>query len=333
MGKPSVSVVLPVFNGQRFLDAALWSIRRQTLRDLEVVLIDDGSTDQTLSMARAHAAQDGRVRVVSRANRGLVESLNEGVRVARADWIARMDADDICVPQRLATQLAWAQQCKVELCGGAMRTMGRGFRRVRRFPVGVDAIRAQLLFNTAFAHPTVLCRRQRLLEMPYDPAWESAEDYELWTRMAAAGVPMTNTPRVILGYRVHAAQVTSQRALQQARLRARVAQRYLREQFPQINPFGSDIVLSREQLLSERDFRSGVAFLLECKRVLGDPEAVVSGNAFAYLARHGEVGMRAMREASSGLGLPRLRRVVAGFMAMTGSVESGRLYKWMRRFQ
>lgn len=333
MGKPSVSVVLPVLNGQRFLDAALWSIRRQTLQDIEVVLIDDGSTDETLSIARGHAKQDRRIHVVSRENRGLVESLNEGVRTARAQWVARMDADDLCTPDRLAVQLAWAQQRKADLCGGAVRTIGAGFRRVRHFPLSASAIRAQLLFNTAFAHPTVLCRRQRLLDMPYDPAFESAEDYDLWTRMAKAGVSMTNAPTVVLGYRVHAAQLTSMRSLQQAQLRARIARTYLQEQVPGIDPCGGDIVLRREQLLAAPEFHCGVRFLLECKRVLGDPEGVVSGNAFAYMMRHGEVGLRAMRSAASALGLSMPRRAVADFMGMTGCVESGRVYKWMRRFQ
>lgn len=333
MGKPSVSVVLPVFNGQRFLDAALWSIRRQTLQDIEVVLIDDGSTDETLPIARDHAARDTRIHVVSRANRGLVESLNEGVRAARSDWVARMDADDVCAPDRLAGQLAWAQHRRADLCGGAVRTIGAGFRGLRRFPCSQEAIQAQLLFNTAFAHPTVLCRRQRLLDMPYDAAFESAEDYELWVRMASAGVPMTNVPSIVLGYRVHATQLTRTRAQQQAQLRARIAQRYLREGFPQIDPSGGDIVLRREQLLTAQEFYFGVGFLLECNRVLGDPEGVVSGNAFAYLTRHGEIGLRSMLSAASALGLPMPRRAVAAFMAATGSVESGAMYKWMRRCQ
>lgn len=333
MGKPSVSVVLPVFNGQRFLDAALWSIRRQTLQDIEVVLIDDGSTDASLSIAKAHAVQDKRIHVLSRANRGLVASLNEGVLAARAEWVARMDADDVCTPDRLEAQLAWAGRHKAELCGGAVRTIGGGFGRVRRFPLLAKAIRAQLLFNTAFAHPTVLCRRQRLLDMPYDPAFESAEDYDLWTRMAASGIPMTNAPRVVLGYRVHAAQLTHRRAAQQAQLRARVAQRYVQEQVPEVDPSGGAIVLRREHVLNAADFHCGVGFLLECKRVLGDPEGVVSSNAFAYLMRHGEVDVGAMRSAACMLGLPAAHRIMAGFMALTGSLESGLVYKWMRRFQ
>lgn len=333
MGKPSVSVVLPVFNGERFLHAALCSLRRQTLQDIEIVLIDDGSTDGSLSIAKAHAVRDRRIHVVSRANRGLVDSLNEGISLARADWVARMDADDVCTPDRLAVQLAWAGRHKAEVCGGAVRTFGSGMGRVRRFPALAQGIRAQLLFNTAFAHPSILCRRRWLLDMPYDRAFETAEDYDLWTRMASVRIPMTNAPRVVLSYRVHPSQLTHRRALQQANLRACIAQRYLREQFAEIEPSGGEIVLRREQLLTAEDFLRGIGFLLDCKRVLGDPEGVVSSNAFAFLMRHGEVGVGAMRSAAFALGLPAVPRIMAAFMAATGSVESGRVYKWMRRFQ
>jgi len=99
-----ISVILPVFNGARFIKNAVQSILWQTHSDFELIIIDDGSTDETLNILREFETADSRIRLISRANRGIATSLNEGIAMARGQWIARMDADDVSHPHRLSSQ-------------------------------------------------------------------------------------------------------------------------------------------------------------------------------------------------------------------------------------
>jgi glycosyltransferase involved in cell wall biosynthesis len=128
---PLVSVVLPVYNAQRYVAAALESVLGQSMSDLEVIAIDDGSSDGSLAEMERIAAADARVRLVSRPNRGLVATLNEGVAAAGGEWIARMDADDVSLPERFATQLDFMQSARVDVCGSAVANFGAAPARSR----------------------------------------------------------------------------------------------------------------------------------------------------------------------------------------------------------
>ena len=108
--RPRVSVLMPVFEAEPFLDEALTSIRTQTFADLECVCVDDGSTDGSLRILRTHAERDRRVRVLSRPNTGIVGALNDALEASRGSLIARMDADDTCHPERIARQIAWLEE-------------------------------------------------------------------------------------------------------------------------------------------------------------------------------------------------------------------------------
>ncbi|MBK9187309.1 MAG: glycosyltransferase family 2 protein [Moraxellaceae bacterium] len=119
MSKPKISVILPVYNASLFIEQAMRSVLTQSLHDLELIVINDGSNDDSLAVIERIAAIDTRVKVISHKNKGLVYSLNEGIEQAQSDWIARMDADDVCLPQRLQAQLAYAQKYDLVyfLCG------------------------------------------------------------------------------------------------------------------------------------------------------------------------------------------------------------------------
>src|SRR3712207_4054623 len=103
-----ISVVMPVFNGQRFLAEAMDSLLAQTFRDFEVVAVDDGSTDDTPATLHRYAERDARVRVIRGDHAGISAALNRGIAAATHEWIARMDADDVATPDRFAKQLAAA---------------------------------------------------------------------------------------------------------------------------------------------------------------------------------------------------------------------------------
>lgn len=205
---PAVSVLLPVHNGERYLREALDSILAQTFRDFELIALDDGSTDGTLALLREYAARDSRIRIVSRQQRGLVATLNEGIDLARGEWLARMDADDIALPHRIELQLAQLKKTGADFCGGAVQCFG-DWPAVWRYPVSHEACVAHMLFDVPFAHPAVIGRRTAFARLRYAQGFARAQDYDFWQRAWAAGYRFTNVSEIVLRYRVHAGQVSS----------------------------------------------------------------------------------------------------------------------------
>lgn len=201
------------------------SIQRQTWRDFELIVIDDGSTDQTLKILQKLAALDSRIVLISRENRGLVATLNEGIDRARCNWIARMDADDIALATRFERQLHWLEKTGADICGTWVQLTGTPDRRVLAHPVSMGAIEVGLLFGSPLAHPSVMMRRELASRLRYDPAWDSCEDYELWERAFRAGASITNIPEVLLEYRLHANQVSATRASRQLALTQQIRRR------------------------------------------------------------------------------------------------------------
>ncbi len=222
---PVVSVLLPVFNGQNYVEAAVHSILGQTFTDFEFIIIDDGSTDGTLELLQQFR-QDQRVVLVSRENRGLVETLNEGIRMARGQWIARMDADDISLPHRFARQLKWIEDTEADICGSWVKFFGTRDQRVLRHPQSDQAIKRGLMFGTMFAHPTVLIRTELARQLLYDGRWEKCEDYDLWERAARLNCRMANVPEVLLLYRQHPHQISSRDFSHQQQFTQRIRRRY-----------------------------------------------------------------------------------------------------------
>lgn len=223
MSGPRVSVLMPVRDGAAHLDEAVASILAQTLADLELVVVDDGSTDATPARLRRWQARDARVRVIGGAGAGLVAALNLGLAHCRAPRVARMDADDIARPERLAAlSRAFDEDPALVVCGSAVERFG-GERGVLRHPLSDAECRARLLSWNCFAHPAVMLRRDALPPGPvFEADYDCAEDYRLWSRLAARG-RLRNLPEPLLRYRVHAAQVTQRRRDRQQAVHLRIA--------------------------------------------------------------------------------------------------------------
>lgn len=223
---PSVSIILPVYNGEPFLGAALASLQSQTHTDFEIVAIDDGSTDGSLAILREAQRTDARIRIVSRENRGLVATLNEGLELAQGRFIARMDADDIAYPDRLAAQLAaFAARPGAAMCGTGYDTLFAD----RMIPGGLLPVYATgdlavlARFYTVFIHSTVMFDRNVLSrdELRYDPCYPHAEDFDLFRRIALAH-PIIAEPRSLIGYRVHEGSVTSRKKQEMRQTHVRI---------------------------------------------------------------------------------------------------------------
>ncbi|MHA6532036.1 glycosyltransferase [Paenibacillus sp. BAC0078] len=202
-----VSVLLPVYNSERYIEEAVHSILQQTYQDFEIVIIDDGSTDGTLK--KIQKIKSEKIKLTShQENIGLVRTLNEGLSLCTGKYIARMDADDIALPNRFERQVAYMEaNPDVGACGGQALVMGSNIITTK--PLSHEEIKCWQLFHCTFIHPTVFIRRSVLdgNGMRYLP-FAHAEDYEIWNRLAEV-TRLVNLPEVLLHYRVHTNQVSN----------------------------------------------------------------------------------------------------------------------------
>src|ERR1700719_2523166 len=192
-------------NGDAFLAEAVESILAQTVTDFEFIIIDDGSTDKTPEILSMYADRDARVRVFQQENRGRAESLNRGIELSRSRYIARMDADDIALPDRLNEQVNFlAHHPEVGLLGGAFELItGSGRLRTVRPPLDDQHIRTLMLRFNPMCHPTVMMRKDLVLASGgYRKALLDADDYDLWLRIGERS-RLANLDKVVLQYRLH----------------------------------------------------------------------------------------------------------------------------------
>jgi glycosyltransferase involved in cell wall biosynthesis len=208
--KPLVSVIMPVYNAEKYLTEAIKSILTQTLTNFEFIIIDDGSTDGSLEIIRHFSLEDHRIRLIKNdQNLGVADSLNKGIMAAGGIYIARMDADDISMPERLQKQTDFLRlNPEVGFCGSWVKAKFESRDMVWEYPISNEAIRCRLLFANSFAHPSVIFSRELFVKkrLFYNRAYETAEDYELWVR--ALGVTRAaNVEEVLLVYRIHSHQV------------------------------------------------------------------------------------------------------------------------------
>ena len=227
---PAVSVVMSVHNGASHVAAAIGSVLAQTAGDLELIVIDDGSTDATAEqLARFH---DPRVRVVTQARTGLTRALNRALGVARAPLVARLDADDRALPERLERQRAFLERTpEVGLLGTAAAELdAAGFQvRVVQPPRDDAALRRALIRANPFVHSSVMLRRDLLDKAGgYDETFPVAQDYDLWMRLARL-TRMANLADVLVLRSVGAGRVSVEREDDRLRAEARVRWREVRE--------------------------------------------------------------------------------------------------------
>lgn len=212
-----VSVLMPCFNAAHTLDLAVESILEQSFTELELVAVDDGSTDDTGAKLRDWAGQDARVRPLKLEHGGIIQALNAGLAACRGSLIARMDADDRSYPERIAKQVDYLDQhptvdvvgCLVE--GFPGDAVAEGFQIYMQWLNNLqtpEAIARELYIESPLAHPSVLMRRAalQLVGGYQEHGWP--EDYDLWLRMHAAGIRCAKVPQVLLGWREHADRLT-----------------------------------------------------------------------------------------------------------------------------
>ena len=214
---PRISVLLPCRNATATLDEAVESVLRQTLGDLEVVAVDDGSSDETPARLDHWAQEDPRLRVLHRPRAGLIESLNAGLTECRAPLIARMDADDRSHPERFAEQVARLDQHTDLAAVGCLvdafppEAIGPGLKLYLDWQNSLmtpDAIAREIYVESPLVHPSVMMRAEwaRRVGGYQDHGWP--EDYDLWLRLHAAGGRFAKVPRTLFYWREHPGRLT-----------------------------------------------------------------------------------------------------------------------------
>lgn len=200
---PVVSVVIPAHNAERWLRETIDSVLVQSLPDIELIVVNDASTDHTSNVARS--VGDQRIRVVdNERNIGAASSRNTGIEASRGEFIAFLDADDVAIPHRLERQVGFLRSnSEIGLCGGWAQTFGSRSEVWTAYPRH-DQIKSELLYRSAFIQSTVMLRSELLRRhnLRYDPAFALSEDYELWTRCAEV-MRMANLDEVLIRYRIH----------------------------------------------------------------------------------------------------------------------------------
>ncbi len=235
---PLVSLLMSVHNDVRFVTDAVQSVLGQTLTDLELIVVDDASTDGTPRLLVAF--DDPRISVLRNdERRGLAASLNRGLDAAQGRYVARLDSDDVARADRIERQVARIEgEPRVAAVGSAVVDLDENGARGRThvMPSGARPLRWLALFSSPFFHPTVLVDREQLEahELRYDPEFLESEDYDLWTRLFAfADGDNLREPLVLK--RVHAGQASQQRRDVQESFQRRVAMREIARVAPEVD--------------------------------------------------------------------------------------------------
>jgi glycosyltransferase involved in cell wall biosynthesis len=214
MKQPEISVILPAWNCERYISKAIQSLLDQTFPDFELIIINDGSTDRTESVIKSF--DDPRiVYVKNEQNSGLIFTLNKAIGLAKGNYIARMDADDICLPERLELQKAFFDQYpETGVVAGVVRFINEseepaGDWLLDQKTFTPEAIRRSMIKENCIAHPSIMVKAGILKQYKYKACQENIEDYDCWLRMLNAGIRFRKVTVPVLLYRIHSSSVTS----------------------------------------------------------------------------------------------------------------------------
>lgn len=213
MLKPVISVILPAYNSAAYIGQAIESVLAQSFTAFELLIINDGSTDDTDAVILGY--NDPRITYyTNKVNSGLIFTLNRAIDIARGKYIARMDADDICEPTRLQLQYNWLEEKQhIALVGCFVTTINDNNQKTGIWPEDTKAhtfsdIRKTMKWQNCIAHPTIMCRAQILKQYKYSPRQLHCEDYDLWLRLLADKLVIEKVPMYLLQYREHQQSIT-----------------------------------------------------------------------------------------------------------------------------
>lgn len=244
---PKVTVLMSVYNGEKYLKETIKSILKQKFKDFEFLIINDGSTDKSIEIIESYS--DNRIKLINNEkNIGLTATLNKGLDLAQGEYIARIDSDDISLPIRLKKQVNFMDENpQIGVCGSWVKFF-QDSSAIVKYPLTSNEIKVEMLFENPLAHPSVIIRKDLLKQnnLYYDTEFKSAQDYELWTR-ASKYFDFANIPEVLLYYRWHESQVSRANFKSQDKYRDSIIKNQL---------MNLDIFPSEEELLIHKNIPS-----------------------------------------------------------------------------
>jgi glycosyltransferase involved in cell wall biosynthesis len=220
---PTVSVILAAYNAEKYLREAVSSILSQTYGDFECIVIDDGSTDSTLAILKSF--NDPALKIVSRPNKGLTPTLNEGISLAQGQYIARMDADDVSLPTRFEKQVAYLNEHPEVVCVGSRVTtidpygspLSNTDHKLTHEEIEADLLKG---IGWSIVHPAAMMRKDSVMKVGgYREQFKTSQDLDLWLRLSEVG-KLANLPEPLVQYRQHFESVASTKADEQWRVKS-----------------------------------------------------------------------------------------------------------------
>lgn len=207
-----VTVLMPVYNGQDYLKSAIESVLNQTYSNLDLLIINDGSTDDSDKIITSFS--DNRIIYIeNESNLGLIKTLNKGLKMIEGEYIVRMDADDICLPHKIEKQVDFMDDNKhIAVSGTSVKKFNKsGFLKQEYVRTAPEDLKTQLLFGSPLRHPTVILRNSIFVkeEYGYDIMLDTVEDYGLWEEIAE-NYPLSNLKEPLLEYRINNQGITQQ---------------------------------------------------------------------------------------------------------------------------
>ena len=204
---PMISVIMPVYNGEEFLREAIESILDQTYKDFEFLILYDESSDDSFKIIQKYAALDSRVKLIKCERTGIIGALNKGIKLSKGDFIARMDADDVCFPERFEKQIKFMEKENLDICGGdfVIINNNNAFIEHVKVPKTKSEIILTMGFNVPFAHPSVMIKKEflKINKLFYGSNGKKyAEDLDMWIVMFSKGAIFGNLKEEILKYRI-----------------------------------------------------------------------------------------------------------------------------------
>ncbi len=317
---PKISVIMSVYNGEDYLAEAIDSVLSQTFTDWELIIINDCSTDGTDAILSRYAAKDARVKVhTNEVNLRLPSSLNKALGVARGKYIARMDADDICLPDRLQKQYAYMEansdvalsSCRfMTLKNGVISSGGCGGKN------DANAIKALLLVTNPILHPGIIAKAEVIKALGYDKNFTCTEDMELWTRFILEGYKVEILSEYLMLYRLHDKQITETTLEKQKGEVLSVQRKYLAKLLCAMSKEQEDFYINGIYFRKNTDIQAFLAFYKWAKSVNQKAKALSSESLkyafFEILAEYKRKGLQKPQliKAMLAFGIPFLAKEI-----------------------
>jgi glycosyltransferase involved in cell wall biosynthesis len=267
----SLSVLLPVYNGERYVGKTIESILSQSYRDYELLIIDDGSQDRTPAILAHYARRDSRIRLLRHDNAGVGYTLNRGIEEARGHLLAEIGADDLALPGRLQKQVDFLKENPdYVLVGGYLRIIDPDDRPIglRKYPTGDRELRQRMILYNPFGSPSLMYRRDDALAAHgYTSRFSTSEDYDFLLRLAQRG-KVANLPEPLTAYRLHLGSTKSKHTLRQLRDTIRIKRTAYAEYGYRQTPLARAVNVAQEAMAL---LPGGVAYWLFTKVVIREP--------------------------------------------------------------